>query len=210
MVNNHPAALSAVGCRKVPSCMDPLLFTMYTSPLATLLRERGVHFHFYGNDSQIFLGFCVSDTPSVPEVICRPEACVAAVRRWMRANMLQLNADKTEFLIILTKTVAPFSSPVTVGEAVIEPSECARNLGVTFDRVMSLRQQVASLCRSAYYQLHCIGRIRRHLDVENAKNLVHVLVLSRLDKRSSLLYGLPKVLLGKLQRVQNAWARIPG
>jgi len=122
--------------------------------------------------------------------------------------MLQLNAEKTEFLIILTKTVAPFSSCIRVGEAVSEPSECARNLGITFDRVMSVQQQVDSLCRGAYYQLHCIGRIRRYLDVESAKSLVHALVLSRLDNCNSLLYRLPNVLLGKLQRVQNACTRI--
>ncbi len=58
-----------------------------------------------------------------------------------------------------------------------------------------------------YYQLHCIGRIRRYLDKESTKRLVHALVLSRLDGCNSLLYGLP-LLLGKLQRVQNACARV--
>ena len=104
------------------SVLGPLLFAIYTSPVATLLREHGVHFHLCADDTQIFLEFCVSDTLSVHEIVSRLEACVAAVQRLIRANVLQLNAEKTEFLIILNETVGPFSSPVRVGEAVIEPS----------------------------------------------------------------------------------------
>ena len=53
-----------------------------------------------------------------------------------------------------------------------------------------------------------IRRIRKFLTYETAKILVNSLVLSRLDYCNSLLYGLPTVHLNKLQRVQNAAARL--
>ncbi len=40
------------------------------------------------------------------------------------------------------------------------------------------------------------------------KSLVHALVLRRIDYANSLIFGLPKSLLVKLQRVQNAAARL--
>ena len=53
-----------------------------------------------------------------------------------------------------------------------------------------------------------IGRIRKYLSKEDLKRLVNALVISRLDYANSILYGLPKYELDKLQRVQNAAARL--
>ena len=58
------------------------------------------------------------------------------------------------------------------------------------------------------FHLTLIGRIRKYLDVRPVKSLVHALVLSRIDYANSLLFGLPQSLLVKLQRVQNAAARL--
>ena len=72
---------------------------------------------------------------------------------------------------------------------------------------MALEHHVANICRAAYFHLHSIGRIRRYIDQQSAKQLVHALVISRLDGCNSLLFGLPATLLQKLQRVQNSCAR---
>jgi hypothetical protein len=52
------------------------------------------------------------------------------------------------------------------------------------------------------------GRIRRYLDVDSSKKLVHALVVSRLDYNNALLFGLPKKTVAPLQRVQNAAASV--
>ena len=56
--------------------------------------------------------------------------------------------------------------------------------------------------------LHNICRIRKFLTQEITEKLIHAFVTSRLDYCNSLLYGLPSNLLAKLQRVQNAAARL--
>ena len=53
-----------------------------------------------------------------------------------------------------------------------------------------------------------ISRIRWYLSTDAAKSLVHSFVSSKLDYCNSLLYGLPKYQLDKLQRVLNCAARV--
>ena len=84
----------------------------------------------------------------------------------------------------------------------------ARNLGVTFDTELTMVPRVNGVCKSAFFHLTLIGRIRKYLDTKSAKSLVHALVLSRIDYANSFLVGLPKSQLGKLQRVQSAAARL--
>ena len=62
-----------------------------------------------------------------------------------------------------------------------------RNLGVMFDRNMTMSDQVKSLVRSVSYHTRNISRIRRHLTIDSTKKLVNLLVTSRLDYCNSLL-----------------------
>ena len=83
-----------------------------------------------------------------------------------------------------------------------------RNLGVLFDAQMSMSNQITNVCRSVRYQLRNIGFIRKYLTRSATKKLVHSLISSRLDFGNALLYNLPEVQIGKLQKLQNAAARI--
>ena len=56
--------------------------------------------------------------------------------------------------------------------------------------------------------LYNIGCIRKYLTMEATKTLVHAFVMSQLDYANSLLYGLPKHMIQKLQYIQNNAARI--
>ncbi len=58
-----------------------------------------------------------------------------------------------------------------------------------FDSTMALDHHVASISKGAFFQLHNTGHIRRYLDQQSAKQLVHALVISRLDGCNSLLCG---------------------
>ena len=60
----------------------------------------------------------------------------------------------------------------------------------------------------SYYNLHNIYRIRKYLNREFTKKLVHSFITSRIDYCNSLLYGLPKYQLAKLQRIQNTAAKL--
>ena len=66
--------------------------------------------------------------------------------------------------------------------------------------------QVNSICKACHFHLRTIWSIRPFLNTEATKTLA--LITSRLDYCNSLLYGIHKYLIDKLQRIQNSAARV--
>ena len=75
-----------------------------------------------------------------------------------------------------------------------------------------MKRQVSAICKSAFFQIRNICRIRKFLSVSGTKALAHAFATCRLDNCNSLLYGLPKHLVHRLQLAQNcaAWLILYG
>ena len=97
---------------------------------------------------------------------------------------------------------------VRIGLYDVKPSATARNLGVYFDTNLNMETQVINVCKSTYYLLYNLRRIRKYFDQESMKLVVQALITSKLDYCNGLLFGMPDTLISKLQRVQNACAKL--
>ena len=128
----------------------------------------------------------------------------------MLTDKLKLNDDKTEFMLIGTKQQLSKVNIdcLTVGSIDVAPVTVARNLGTWFDSNLNLQEQIHKTCKSGFFHLYNIRRIRKYLSQESARTLVHAFIIGRIDYCNSLLFGLPSVHLLKLQRLQNAAARL--
>ena len=125
------------------------------------------------------------------------------------ASMLKLNQDKTELLVIGPKhKVNPPIKGIHVAGEYIEVSNNARNIGVIFYAHVNLEKHVINTCKTAFYHLRNIAKIRNCLSQDNAETLVHAFISSKLDFCNALLYGLPQSVIDRLQYVQNCAARL--
>ena len=97
---------------------------------------------------------------------------------------------------------------MSVGNSCVSTKEVVKNLGILFDKHLDLSSNITAVCKSCYFHLHNISKLRRFLDEVALKRVVHALVISRLDYCNSLLFGLPAKLINRLQRVQNSAARL--
>ena len=67
---------------------------------------------------------------------------------------------------------------------------------------------ISGICRSLFYQLRNLSKVRKYLTPESSEIAMHAFITSKLDYCNSLLYGCRKMQLRKLQYVQNTAARI--
>ena len=135
--------------------------------------------------------------------------CVKDIGDWMLRNKLKLNQDKTELLVISPKyRPLPPLDYIRVGEEVIKSSKQDRNLGVGFDQCLDFKEHVKIACKSAFFRIRSIAKIRRNLSQSTTETIAHAFITSRWNYCNALLYGLPKYLISRLQLLQNSAARL--
>ena len=103
---------------------------------------------------------------------------------------------------------SPLIQHVDISDKLVSPSASASNIGVIFDKHLSYDEHVTATCKSCFFHLRNIARIRHCLSQSDTEILVHAFITSKLDNCNSLLYGLPKFLIERVQNVQNSTARM--
>jgi len=79
--------------------------------------------------------------------------------------------------------------PLRLRDETITASDHVRLLGVTISSDLSPVKHVGTISLSHFYWLRQIRRIRRSLDAESAKTLVHAFITSRIDGCNTVLPG---------------------
>ena len=93
------------------SVLGPMLFSLYMLPLGQIISQySGISYHFYADDIQLYYSF----KPDESDQLCILHDCLDAIKTWMADNFLQLNANKTEALIIAPEKFIP-SIELTLG-----------------------------------------------------------------------------------------------
>ena len=71
-----------------------------------------------------------------------------------------------------------------------------------------MNQQVKSMCKSGFFRIKDLWKIRKFLDEEQANIAAHAFVTSKFDYGNALLAGAPKYQVKNLQSVLNVVARV--
>ena len=70
------------------SVLGPLLYTLYTVPLGCIIKKHNLNYHFYADDSQLYLSI---KPTHINDLIFSLEKCILEVKDWMSVNKLKLN-----------------------------------------------------------------------------------------------------------------------
>ena len=136
--------------------------------------------------------------------------CMREITKWMNARFLKINPDKTEILLLYPDSL---TTEVIIKGALFD-GQCIRfsdevkNVGVWLDKHMNLDKHINKITSHCYKLLKDIGKIRNLLSRKHAEMLIHAVISSRLDYCNSLFFNMSKQNIYKLQKVQNAAARL--
>ena len=190
------------------SVLGPVLFVLYASPVSEVIGDHAMSHESFADDTQLHQSASIAE---VDTLITRTQDCIADLKDWMTTNKLQLNDDKTELMFITPTRLTnhpSLPSSITINDSIVSVSSSVRSLGVVLDQNLSFEKQVSNICKIAYLELRRISSIRHLLTTDATKTLICAFVLSRLDYCNSLLAGVPKYLVDRLQRIQNNAARL--
>ena len=162
------------------SVLGLLLFTLYTTPLSSMICQHAIPHNLYADGSQLYVSFTSGDSAAALNGL---QSCLASVQSWMSTNKLTLKIDKTEFLLVgnerqRSKYLSMF--PIELLGVKTNPAKSSRNLGVIFDKIFTFRSHISAVCSLCFYHKRDLRRIRRHLDLDSANyvQLLSCLVLS--------------------------------
>ena len=97
---------------------------------------------------------------------------------------------------------------VVIASDTVDCSTTSKNIGVICNNSLSMLPHVTAVCKSSFFHLHNILKIRKFLSYDTCKTLIHAFFTARIEYCNSLLYGQPKCILKCLQSVLNSAARL--
>ena len=133
------------------SVLGPVLFTVYTGTLAFLLEAHGVSYHFFADDTQLYIR--VEDTDEAKH---RLSSLLSDLKIWMARRKLKLNDGKTEIIVIrgnLRNVSVANCGVMSFGDTQLVLCESAKNLGVVLDSSLSFRSHIDYIVKTCNFHL---------------------------------------------------------
>ena len=143
-----------------------------------IIQQHGLSHHSFADDTQLYMTMDHSNN-NWRYGLARIQLCVSDIREWMNQNMLKLNDDKTELIVFTTKYKQDLYNDlsITIGDTVVDCSSQVKDIGVIFDRVLSLRQHFSYTPKTCRFHLRNISRIRKYIPHDTSVVLVKSIVM---------------------------------
>ena len=190
------------------SVLGPKFFNIYARSQPKIFEECGFVTSSFADDSngRKTFSICFQYNILKNEV----ENCINKIVHWSNLLCLKINPDKTEIILFHPKSQSHrvVIKGTFIGKECIRFSKEVKNVGVLLDEHLKFDKHINKIISQCYKLLKDIGRIRSVLTTEHTEMLVHPVITTRLDYCNSLLINTSKKNIFKLQKVQNAAARL--
>jgi len=205
-LGRHSSPMTQCDCG-VPqgSVLGLLLFTAYVSAIGELIESYGVSYHQFADDTQLLVNM---DSTNAMPAIDRLAHCSATVRLWFLQNGLQLNADKSEVVLLGPPAQLRSTTNITtvdVARSTLPVALKLKSLGMTTDSNLRFDCHARNVAKACNFHTRALRHVCSLLTDDVAQTAACSIVASRLDYCNALLSGTPVATFDNLQRAQNTW-----
>lgn len=200
--NNHFSKRQTI-TRGLPqgSVLSPLLYSIFSNDLTRVIKHCSAR--AYADDTQLKIS---GPRSSINLLIMKLNEDLNAVNAWSAQNGLVLNPTKSQAIYFARNPIPNMPQP-SIGDTPIEYFDVLMNLGVKFDRALTMEAHINLICSRIYFGLRKFYQIKRFIPTNLRLNLIKTYVLPFLYHGDVIYFSARKQFILKLERALNACTR---
>ena len=189
------------------SILGPLLFTILVSDMRWHIWDGS--YHQYADDTDLLLETSVDN---INVTIGKANNVLEKISTYCNDNFLNLNAGKTKFMFIgsrpaIKKLETIHLHDLTIDGTVLERVKIAKNLGITFDELLSWTKHINLNISKAVGSFINLSRFKRFLNMKSKVLLCESIILSRFNYCDAVYLNIDMYLQKKIQKIQDMCCR---
>ena len=206
-VNGHLSSDSTLTCG-VPqgSIIGPLLFLLYINDLSSCLSTSCPR--MYADDTNIS-----TSAYDIEALEGQLNLELSKLNQWLKANKLNLNVAKTEFMIMGSRqrlNARADGRPINLNieGKNIKRVDTSKSLGVFIDKNLSWEKHINEISKKISSGIGALKQVRPFVTLDTAIKIYKALIEPHFDYCSPVWHGISNKLNDKLQKLQNRAARV--
>jgi Reverse transcriptase (RNA-dependent DNA polymerase) len=153
------------------STLGPLLFILYINDIVSTIQHCTIN--LFADDTLIYI-----TGKNLEDMAEKLNMDLVVVAKWMKANKLMLNLNKTKYQIITHKhTNRSTDLQIRIEQQQLEKVETIKYLGVLIDSKLNFNDNFNYVLKKMAKKINFLGRIRKKLN-KNSKVIVYQSIIS--------------------------------
>ena len=176
------------------SILGPILFNVFLNDIFYFIEKCCLL--NYADDNTLV--FCDASLDNLVTTLSNDSNTAV---KWFHDNGMQANPEKFQAMIS-HRHIRTFKS-VIINDISIEPLQCVKLLGVTFDINLSFDTHIDELCKKASRSLNVLKRFSTILSLTNRKRIYHTFICSQFNYCSIVWHFSSKRKIKMMEKIQE-------